>query len=81
MSTVFETVNHYVFEELRRLDALDPKDKTLGNEIERARAIGAMAKVAVDNAALAVEATRMAKQIGTTPTKLLDHSETADGTN
>lgn len=75
MSTVFETVNRYIFDELARLDALDPNDKTLGYEIERARAIGAMAKVAVDNAELAIEATRVARQTGVAPAKLLAHGD------
>lgn len=78
MSTVFDTVNKYVFAELERLDALDASDEGLAQEIERARAIGAMAKVAVENAELAVEATRVAARIGGTPSKMLALSEAGD---
>lgn len=75
MSTVFETVNRYIFDEMARLDAIDPSDEALGHEIERARAIGAMARVAVENAGLALEATRIGRQVGVPPAKLLAHGD------
>lgn len=77
--SVFSTVNHYLFEEMRRLDALDPKDDALGGEIERARAIGAMAKVAIENAELAVNVTKVSAQVGTTPAKLMASAEGQGG--
>ena len=71
--TVFDVVNRYVFGELERIDRLDATNdpELFAREIERAKAIGCMAKVAIDNASMAVNATRAAAEIGTTPSRML----------
>lgn len=56
-------LNDFLFEELGKLNAIDPHDKdALKAEVERSKAIEGIAKAVIDNANTVLDATRMRAQ-------------------
>ena len=56
-------LNEFLFDELDRLNAVDPRDKdALKAEVERSKAIEGIAKAVIENANTVLDATRMRAQ-------------------
>ena len=73
MDSICATVSRYLTAELERLDKIDAANnrEELDSEIERAKAISLMAKVAVENAQVCVDVARVSAKLETPASKLL----------
>lgn len=69
-------LNRYLFEQLDRLNDDKLKGEDLKNEIERARSVSGVAKVAIDNARLVLTVQKSYDlEIGTEKPKLLNSDD------